>query len=65
MLEHDIDQGELVPNERVDLEFKEMQPWRRLQNEKGSFKLGAEFESLSLGLDKQSQAKLIAEVTDQ
>lgn len=64
VLEHGIKQESDVPAERLALEFKEAQPWREHETQKSSFTLTAEFESMALGLDKQSQERLLAEITD-
>lgn len=64
VLEHGIERESDVPAERLELEFKEAQPWRTDEAQKASFTLAAEFESMAIGLDKQSQGKLLAEITD-
>ena len=64
VLEHGIKGESDVSPERIALEFTETQPWRVDGASQGNFVLAAEFESLALGLDKQSQEKLVAEVAD-
>ncbi|MBU6403280.1 MAG: ImmA/IrrE family metallo-endopeptidase [Proteobacteria bacterium] len=64
VLEHGIEQESDIPAERLALEFREAQPWRAHKTQHASFMLAAEFESMALGLDKQSQERLLAEITD-
>jgi Zn-dependent peptidase ImmA (M78 family) len=64
VMEHCIEHESDVPAERLALEFKEAQPWRARETQKCSFTLKAEFESMVLGLDKQSQERLLAEIID-
>lgn len=64
VLEHVIGQEAEVPVERLALEFKEAQPWRIQETERTRFTLAAEFESMTLGLDKQSRERLLAEIAD-
>lgn len=64
MLEHEIKWDSDVPAEPLALEFKEAQPWRTNEAQKASFMLAAEFESMALGLDKQSQERLLGQIAD-
>ena len=64
VLEHDIKQNSDVPAKRLALEFKEARPWHAHETQKTSFTLAAEFELMALGLDKQSQERLLAEITE-
>ena len=64
VLEHDIGEEADVPVERLALKFMETQPWRAQHEQKACFTLAAEFEPMKLGLDKQSQEKLLAEIAD-
>jgi Zn-dependent peptidase ImmA (M78 family) len=64
VLEHGVKVESDVSAERIELEFAETQPWRTEGARQGNFVFAAEFESMALGLDKQSQEKLVAEVID-
>lgn len=63
VLDHQIDPESDAPEKRFALEFKEVQPWRSPEAQKDCFTLATEFESMALGLDKQSQEKLLAEIS--